>query len=294
MSDIEDFLKNFKKNKKNKTINNDKNIEEVQQLLKVPIRDNKKDIPHIYNNITEEGYQQQADLLYLPTDAFGYKYCLVVVDVATSKCDAQQLKRKTDLAVKNAFIKLYERNILEKPTIIRFDQGSEFKGLLKKYFEDEKVIVKYSLTNRHRQQALVEQKNKQIGNLITAYQTNEELKTNKIVKRWVKQLPFVIKYLNENLPKRNYDKLTNEIMTTKFSKDLIPLHSTVRYILDYPLNALGNKVDSKFRSGDIRWSRETSEVKRIVLNPNIPPLYILNNKKGVAYTKRQLQVIKEG
>jgi hypothetical protein len=294
MSDIEDFLKNFKKNKKNKTITNDKNIEEVQQLLKVPIRDNKKDIPHIYNNITEEGYQQQADLLYLPTDAFGYKYCLVVVDVATSKCDAQQLKRKTDLAVKNAFIKLYERNILEKPTIIRFDQGSEFKGLLKKYFEDEKVIVKYSLTNRHRQQALVEQKNKQIGNLITAYQTNEELKTNKIVKRWVKQLPFVIKYLNENLPKRNYDKLTNEIMTTKFSKDLIPLHSTVRYILDYPLNALGNKVDSKFRSGDIRWSRETSEVKRIVLNPNIPPLYILNNKKGVAYTKRQLQVIKEG
>jgi len=291
---IEDFLKNFKKNKKNKTITNDKNIEEVQQLLKVPIRDNKKDIPHIYNNITEEGYQQQADLLYLPTDAFGYKYCLVVVDVATSKCDAQQLKRKTDLAVKNAFIKLYERNILEKPTIIRFDQGSEFKGLLKKYFEDEKVIVKYSLTNRHRQQALVEQKNKQIGNLITAYQTNEELKTNKIVKRWVKQLPFVIKYLNENLPKRNYDKLTNEIMTTKFSKDLIPLHSTVRYILDYPLNALGDKVDSKFRSGDIRWSRETSEVKRIVLNPNIPPLYILNNKKGVAYTKRQLQVIKEG
>jgi len=294
MSDIEEFLKNFKKNKKNKTINNDKNIEEVQQLLKVPIRDNKKDIPHIYNNITEEGYQQQADLLYLPTDAFGYKYCLVVVDVATSKCDAQQLKRKTDLAVKNAFIKLYERNILEKPTIIRFDQGSEFKGLLKKFFEDEKVIVKYSLTNRHRQQALVEQKNKQIGNLITAYQTNEELKTNKIVKRWVKQLPFVIKYLNENLPKRNYDKLTNEIMTTKFSKDLIPLHSTVRYILDYPLNALGDKVDSKFRSGDIRWSRETSEVKRIVLNPNIPPLYVLNNKKGVAYTKRQLQVIKEG
>jgi len=294
MSDIEEFLKNFKKNKKNKTITNDKNIEEVQQLLKVPIRDNKKDIPHIYNNITEEGYQQQADLLYLPTDAFGYKYCLVVVDVATSKCDAQQLKRKTDLAVKNAFIKLYERNILEKPTIIRFDQGSEFKGLLKKFFEDEKVIVKYSLTNRHRQQALVEQKNKQIGNLITAYQTNEELKTNKIVKRWVKQLPFVIKYLNENLPKRNYDKLTNEIMTTKFSKDLIPLHSTVRYILDYPLNALGDKVDSKFRSGDIRWSRETSEVRRIVLNPNIPPLYILNNKKGVAYTKRQLQVIKEG
>jgi hypothetical protein len=294
MSDIEEFLKSYKKTKTNKAVNTDKNIEEVQQLLKPPIRDTKNDIPHIYNNITEEGYQQQADLLYLPTDAFGYKYCLVVVDVGTSKCDAQQLKHKTDIAVKNAFIKLYARKILEKPTIIRFDQGSEFKGLLKKYFEDEKVIVKYSLTNRHRQQALVEQKNKQIGNLITAYQTNQELKTNKIVKRWVKQLPFIVKYLNKHLPKRNYKKLTNEIMTTKFSRDLIPLHSTVRHILDYPLNAIGNKVDTKFRSGDIRWSRETSEVKRIVLNPNIPPLYILNNKKGVAYTKRQLQVIKEG
>jgi hypothetical protein len=117
MSDIEEFLKSYKKTKTNKAVNTDKNIEEVQQLLKPPIRDTKNDIPHIYNNITEEGYQQQADLLYLPTDAFGYKYCLVVVDVGTSKCDAQQLKHKTDIAVKNAFIKLYARKILEKPKL---------------------------------------------------------------------------------------------------------------------------------------------------------------------------------
>lgn len=294
--DIEKFLKDYKANKSKKTKKNNtstnEDLKELQELTKVPIKDTKDEVPHIANNITEKGYMQQADLLYLPTDAFGYKYCLVVVDVATSKCDAQQLKNKTDVAVRSAFKKIYSRKILDKPTIIRFDQGSEFKGLLKKYFENEGVIVKYSLTNRHRQQALVEQKNKQISKLLTAYQQLEELKTGKIVKRWVKQLPYVVKYLNDNLKKKDYKNLSGEILTTKFSRELIPLFSTVRHILDYPIDTQGKKTDTKFRSGDIRWSKNKSKIKRIILNPNLPPMYILDDKKNVAYTKKQLQVVK--
>lgn len=296
--DVEKFLKDYKaikskRTKKNNTPTN-QDLKEIQELTKQPIKDVGDDVPHISNNIKTEGFQQQADLLYLPTDAFGYKYCLVVVDVATSKCDAQPLKNKTDVAVRSAFKKIYLRKILDKPTIIRFDQGSEFKGLLREYFENEKVIVKYSLTNRHRQQALVEQKNKQISKILTMYQQIIELKTKKPSKRWVKQLPYVVKFLNDNLKQNNYQKLTGEILTTKFSRDLIPLFSTVRHILDYPVDTQGKKVDSKFRSGDIRWSKGESKIKRIVLNPDIPPLYILDNKKNVSYTKRQLQVVKEG
>jgi hypothetical protein len=305
MTDFQKFIKSYKSKNKDipqtKVINSTKSkkategetIQELKELLKPPIKDNSNEVAHIFNNIHVEGFQQQADLLFLPSD-YGYKYCLVVVDVASSKCDAEPVKNKTDTTIKKTFKKIYERKILEIPTIIRFDQGSEFKGLVRDYFTEElKVIVKYSLTNRHRQQAQVESKNKQIGNLLTAYQVFEELKTGKINRKWIKQLPEVVKYLNDNLPKRNYHKLSNEIMVSKFSKDLIPLYSTVRRILDYPVDANGKKTDFKFRSADIRWDRQTSKIKRIIFNPNIPPLYILDNKKGVAYTKKQLQVIKE-
>ena len=57
------------------------------------------------------------------------------------------------------------------------------------------------------------------------------------------------------------------------------------------------KLDSKFRTGDLRFNPEVREVKHIILNPNMPPMYQLNDVKNpdkkdnrVAYTKAQLLV----
>ena len=78
----------------------------------------KDDIPHIKNNITDPNYLQQVDILYLPTSQFGYKYALVVVDVATSKMDAIPLKNKTPQDIITAIKQVYiTHNILEFPYI---------------------------------------------------------------------------------------------------------------------------------------------------------------------------------
>jgi DNA mismatch repair ATPase MutS len=233
----------------------------------------------------------------LPTDKFGYKYCLTVVDAYNKKVDAEPLKDKTPKAVVKGLKNIYHREILLPPDTLQFDQGKEFKGEVQEYLKGEGIRVKYTLTNRHRQNALAEAKNKQIGKTILEYQNEKEMETGKRVKTWVNALPHLIKYLNENLPKR--PKLSDEVITTKYSADLIPLHTKVRAVLDYSVNAYdGSKLDNKFRVGDARWNKEPRTVEKIILNPNMPPMYQLNgNNNGfdnrVAYTKNQLQIISE-
>ena len=77
---------------------------------------------------------QVADLLYLPSDAYGYKYVLVVVDVFSKICDAEPIKYRDASAVLKAFEKLYSRKILKIPEILQCNGGSEFKGIEEQRF----------------------------------------------------------------------------------------------------------------------------------------------------------------
>jgi thymidylate synthase len=108
-----------------------------------------------------------------------------------------------------------------------------------------------------------------------------------------------IKYLNDNLSEPNKSKLTGQLLADKYSEELIPLHAKVHAILDYSINAHNfKKLDNKFRSGDLRFNPEERTVEHIILNPDMPPMYQLNDTKkqgqkdnSVAYTKKQLLVI---
>ena len=53
--------------------------ETLYKLYKKPKKEKGKTMPHFENNVA--GQVQQADILYLPDDN-GFKFCLVVVDVA--------------------------------------------------------------------------------------------------------------------------------------------------------------------------------------------------------------------
>ncbi len=58
----------------------------LKNLLKKPKREPRDVMPHTFSS---KPYAiEQADLLHLP-DYDGYKYLLVVVDIATRRCDAQ-------------------------------------------------------------------------------------------------------------------------------------------------------------------------------------------------------------
>ena len=102
MADILDFIKKIKDKKTDS---------EIKHLIQTPKRETGVDMPHIYNNILSDEVFYEADLIFLPTDKFGYKYALVVVDVYNTKCDAVPLKKKTAHSIEKAFEKIFERGI---------------------------------------------------------------------------------------------------------------------------------------------------------------------------------------
>lgn len=261
----------------------------INSLYLIPKKDKGLEIPH--TQILQSGMLQQADLLFLPTDKFGYKYCLVVVDLSSKKCDAEPIKTKTANSVKNAFIKIYSRKILEFPISIRFDSGTEFKGETTKYFKDNKATVSYALSNRHRQNSFAEQKNKEIGSFFAKYQAQIELNKNdkKYSKTWVKELPELIEILNDKAVPTTGLLSRNPIFTENNQK-LIPIGTNVRTKLDYPIDLNGKKLHGEFRSSDIRFSLDIKKVTNIILTAGLPPLYQVDNEK-TGYTFNQLQVI---
>ena len=295
---VENFLKSLNKKDKNYDISN--------ELFRVPKGDKKNDIPHIKNNITDPNYLQQADVLYLPTSQFGYKYAFVIVDVATSEMDAIPIKNKTPQDIINALKKVYiTHNILELPYIIQFDNGTEFKGDIKKYLNNQGVSVRYTKTNRHRQNSIVESRNKLLGTLILKYQGIKELQTKTKSTEWHKYIDEFVAFMNNKIikpkPINMSLDITGNIKKSSTDIEILSLHQQVRKILDYPINSYNNKkVDSKFRAGDIRWSKEIYFIKHIILNPNMPPMYMLNKlnhddeiDNTVAYTINQLLKVKK-
>lgn len=63
----------------------------LHNLLKVPLKEKYKEIPKHYNFV--ENDMHQMDLMTLPEDT-GYKYLLLINDVATNKVDGRALKNK--------------------------------------------------------------------------------------------------------------------------------------------------------------------------------------------------------
>ena len=72
----------------------------VTNLTQVPRKDKGENATKF--NVSVKNAVHQADLLFLPEDK-GYRYALVVVDVATRSMDAHQLKSKKPEEVLKAF-----------------------------------------------------------------------------------------------------------------------------------------------------------------------------------------------
>lgn len=147
----------------------------LYNLMKKPQKQTRQEMNHFFNN--KENAIHQADLLFLPMDN-GYRYALVVTDQATGKTDLEKLKDKRDISVLKAIQKIYDRDILKRPIYqIQVDSGSEFKGEFAKWFDNHGITIRVAKPARHRQQALVEAKNKIIGKAIFTRQNAIELQT---------------------------------------------------------------------------------------------------------------------
>jgi hypothetical protein len=76
-----------------------------------------------------------------------YKYILVCVDMYDGTIDAEPLKLRDNTNVIKAFKEIFKRKYLDYPLVITLDQGSEFKGDTKAYFESNRTNVNYALTS---------------------------------------------------------------------------------------------------------------------------------------------------
>jgi hypothetical protein len=263
----------------------------VHKLLTKPKKNKGSNVPH-YPNFPDN-YFHQADLLILPEDPSGYDAALVVVDVGSRIVDATPVNSKKSSAILSGFKRIYKRGILKPPTnVISFDGGSEFKGDVSKYFSNVlKVHIKVAKPGRHTQQAIVERKNKDIGDLLFRHMTAVELATGKINKEWIKNLPHVIKSINRMNPKKK--RIMNPPVKYFPDNDLLLQGTKVRYAIDQPINTLGEKLSGPFRETDIRFSIKPKTITHTIITPNNPTMYILNNDMTVQYTRNQLQPYNE-
>lgn len=266
-------------------------VDLLHQLHKTPQAEKGKDMPTFQD--FKPNFRHQADLLFLPTAKFGFKYLLVVVDDATRHFDAEPLKGKDASMVTNALKRIYKRDILQKPKLVEVDDGTEFKGQFKKYLNSEHIIERTAETARHRQQALVESKNHIIGKVLNYIMNLKEIENKKTSTDWYrseKEFRELIKNMNDHIsykPKKGSDN----ILVSKNNKDLLIKGTKVRVLLDYPIDIANERRQiGKFRAGDIRWSKEIHTVEWNVLEPNQPPLYKVSGE-NILRTIQQLQPV---
>jgi hypothetical protein len=259
-----------------------------------------KTFNRVKNNIPmHANWNQMADLLFLP-HTNGYKYALVVVDLATNKFDLQQLKEKTAPAVLAALKVIYSRKYVKKPyASLQTDAGTEFGGVFHKWLYDESIDHKKALPNRHTQMANVESLNKQLGTLIMGYLNKLEEESGDVETDWLPVLSQIREKLNEHraidLTKVDYpnDKVffdPNAAGEPKFG-----INDVVVQKLDWPEDALGRKQPTaKFRAGDYRFSRVPKKIVKIFYMNDRPFYrYGLEGMNNVSYTESQLKASKE-
>ena len=287
----EKLLTNNKKNlSTNETEILNKRILELKELTTIPQKEKNNEMPHM--QVFTPNHLEQADLLFMPTGAFGYKYILVIVDAHSKKCDAEAIKNKLSKTVMNALIKIYKRGIVQEPKILSIDGGTEFKDEFETYCKKNNIILKVAHTNRHRQQSLVEAKNKIIGSNLLNLLNHKELDTGKYSKDWTKHLKPLISLINDNLPKPKTEEIFPEplLSNNSYNNIMLPIGTKVRVKLDVNKDITGKRLIG-WRSGDIRWSRNILEIENMILKAGFPIMYSLKGEINIFRTRQQLQVI---
>lgn len=259
-------------------------------LMKKLKKDKGLNMPHITNEKKDD--EHQIDVLYLPSDK-GFKYLLVITDVYDRYTYALPLKNKTSAYVLNKLLKLYDTHKVPIPRQIDIDLGSEFKGVFRTTMKDKNIAIKVAQPGRHRQQAIVERKNQQIGDKLFEYMLADEIRTNKVSKQWLKYLPKVLDDINK---KAKHKSLPDRVVCDKDSCNLLNIGQKVLVMLDNPQTYHGKKLTGRFRSADIRWNPNPRTIMDIILIPGKPPMYYVNKEGSdevlrVGYTKNQLQSI---
>jgi len=265
--------------------------------------------PKSYNRVKDnvplvEDWNMMADLLFLPTAKFGFKYLFVKVDLATDEFDIEPIKNKEPVTCLKAMKKCFTRDYVKEPEYsLKTDSGNESKGVFHKYLYDESMLHKVAQPNRHQSMANVESLNAQLGRLFNGYMNKMEEKTGRVYKNWTDMVPTVRQKLNaarkrtlpDNINEYEYpvqeDTVVSQWKRYKRIEPKFKVGDEVHRALDHPTNALGTKQPTaQRRVGDYFWEKKKREIVNVITMGGRGPLYryILEGLPNVSYTENQI------
>ena len=289
----------FKKIQSNLKITKEGETNIIESLYKYPKKDKGRQIPHYKNGGADPNQVYSADLLFMPNDK-GYIYLLVCVDTITGITDAIPIKDKDAETVLNAFKTMFAKGVLPMPKwSIQVDDGGEFKSVVKKYFDEHGVLVRYGKVERSRQQAMAENRNKIIAKALFQKQVGQEILTKQTSTEWVDDVQLVLDSINEyekeqyQINKKKADKREAQGKSLPYldkNQPILAIGTKVRLKLVKPVGVLGEKLMGQFRATDIKWETTISTITNIILTPDQPIMYQVD-KQTPAYTFNQMQVV---
>ena len=250
--------------------------------------------------VPEEDFNYMGDLLILPETKEGYKYLLVILDLATSEFDMEPMKTKEADETLKAYKKIIKRKIIKIPQIsFRTDNGGEFKSSFNEYLVKNKVFHKWAVSGNHKQQAPIEGLNNTLSRLLNNYMNKKSLELKKTYKEWTDILDIVRKELNK-YRKRDLDKLKKYqekfyFSSTKAGEPDFKIGDIVHYRLFKPQDINGNEINDKgFRQGDRRLSIDAREIVKILYYPDEPYYrYVLKDLNNISFSKYDLKLSKK-
>ena len=256
----------------------------------------KYNYPKFKNEIFPQSYYNyQMDLLELPTTKLGYKYLLTMIDVWGKHVDFEPIKNKSAQTVLDAMKEIFKRGILKKPeSSIRSDMGGEFKNsLFDKYMFENSILHRYSLPDRHKQLAPVERLNKDLGQILLTYTSDESIKQGIEFNEWSNILDTLRTELNKiKIHPPNKDPFTNIPKPLNIENEpKYKIGDLVYRRLEIPYDKYGNKYhNQKFRAGDNRYEiNEARKIVKVLLYTSKNPYrYILNGFPNVSYAEEEL------
>ena len=241
----------------------------------------------------------QADLIYMREDKKGYNYILTVVDVASRLMDAIPLKGRTNQDVIEGFNQVWKHKIILENKVLTLytDPGSEFKNKeVMEYFDDKAIDLRFTMTGRKNQTAIVEHMNFIITKQLGKAMTSKELETGEHSDEWSEKLPKLVKTVNsfEKEPMK-LEELFKDPIVGK-NEEILPVGTVVHVKLQKPIEHLSDKkqvLHGGFRNGDIRFDPKVTKIVNVVVVPNQPIRYIVEKYNNVSFLRKELLLADE-
>jgi hypothetical protein len=243
------------------------------------------------NVVLQDNYNFMQDLLELPKNKEGYKYLVVLCDIANNAFDIEPIKFKTPKSVLDATLEMFKRKYISKPyASIRTDGGNEFKGVYSKWLYDNNILHKIGVKNT--QLANVERLNGELAYLFNEYMNAKEKATGKVYREWTDVIDVVRHDLNK-LRKIDLSKISyfDQPIFNALKPPTYKVNDFVYYKLQEPENALGNKQETtNFRAGDFRWSNIAKKIVQVIFMNDEPYYrYILSEMPNVSFSEHELR-----